>query len=58
MVTGLPCAHVDDTAIGGVLRLLVGKAPAAMKQELGAYEADAVAGRRIKPVEVVRIGTH
>ena len=49
---------LDDTAIGGVLRVLVGKARAAMKQELGADKADAVAGRRIEPVELVRIGTH
>src|SRR5205814_7708397 len=47
---------LDDAAIGGVLRPLIGKARAAMKQEFGAYEANAVARGGIEPVELVWIG--
>ena len=47
--------RIHDAAIGGVLGCLVGQAGAG-EQKLGAHHADAVADRRIEPVQVARVG--
>ncbi len=46
----------EDATIGAILLVLVGQAAAAMEQELGADQPDAVAVPRVDRIEIVRAG--